>query len=100
MVKIKLQKNGYNTFALWGPLAIETYCDINKISDEEKIVINKMYQKQKEYNDISREKIKKRDELVEDVLKIVEMLGADKFTIYDDGNVEYNDENKEKGGNE
>ena len=46
MVKIKLQKNGYNTFALWGPLAIETYCDINKISDEEKIVINKMYQKQ------------------------------------------------------
>lgn len=100
MVKIKLQKNGYNTFALWGPLAIETYCDINKISDEEKIVINKMYQKQKEYNDISRERIKKRDELVEDVLKIVEMLGADKFTIYDDGNVEYNDENKEKGGNE
>ncbi len=100
MVKIKLQKNGYNTFALWGPLAIETYCDINKISDEEKIVINKMYQKQKEYNDISREKIKKRDELVEDVLKIVEMFGADKFTIYDDGNVEYNDENKEKGGNE
>lgn len=100
MVKIKLQKNGYNTFALWGPLAIETYCDINKISDDEKIVINKMYQKQKEYNDISREKIKKRDELVEDVLKIVEMLGADKFTIYDDGNVEYNDENKEKGGNE
>ena len=52
MVKIKLQKNGYNTFALWGPLAIETYCDINKISDEEKIVINKMYQKQKEYNDL------------------------------------------------
>ena len=100
MVKIKLQKNGYNTFALWGPLAIETYCDINKISDEEKIVINKMYQKQKEYNDISREKIKKRDELVEDVLKIVEMLGVENFTIDDDGDISYNSDKNQKGGNE
>lgn len=99
MAKIKLQKNGYDTFALWGPLAIETYCDINEISDEEKTAIEKMYQKDKEYNDISRERIKKRNELVEDVLKIIEMLGTENFVIDDDGDISYNCDKNQKGGN-
>ena len=98
MGKIKLQKNGYNKFVLEGPLAIEDYYDTNNVSEEEKNAIRNMYKKLEDSNEAARERIKRRDALVEDLIYVIEMIGTEKFTIHDDGDIVYNYKNE--GGNE
>ena len=98
MGKIKLQKNGYNKFVLEGPLAIEDYYDTNNVSEEEKNAIRNMYKKLDDYNEAARERIKRRDALVDDLIYVIEMIGTEKFTIHDDGDISYNYDKNQKGG--
>ena len=93
MGKIKLQKKEYDKFVFKGLLAVECYDDANDIDDDKKTAIKKIYKKGNEYHELNRQLIKSRDTLVEDLLNLIEMLGEEKFTIYDDGDITYNDKN-------
>ncbi|MBQ9023608.1 MAG: hypothetical protein IJ105_00125 [Bacilli bacterium] len=90
MEKIIVDKKNYDKFAFKGPLAVESYCDVNQLNDEIKKIIDDMYLQRKKYTDIQKLMIKERDELVSKISNVINELGIDNFTLYDDGDIEYN----------
>ena len=88
---MKLRKEQYNKFAFKGPLAIEDYCDFNKIDEKQKKIVDDMYTQVRKYHEKQKQMIKERDELVEKLINTIETLGIDNFTLYEDGNITYND---------
>ena len=90
MNKYLINKNNYDKFAFKGPLAIEDYCDFNKIDENQKKIVDDMYIQVRRYHEKRKEMIKERDELVNKLINTIELLGIDNFTIYDDGNITYN----------
>lgn len=91
MEKIVIDKKNYDKFAFKGPLAIEDYCDFNKINENQKKIVDDMYIQVRKYHEKQMEMIRERDELVKKLINTMESLGIDNFTIYDDGNITYND---------
>ena len=87
---MKLRKEQYNKFAFKGPLAIEDYCDFNKIDENQKKIVDDMYIQVRKYHEKQKQMIKERDELVDKLINTIETLGTDNFTLYDDGNITYN----------
>ena len=87
---MKLRKEQYNKFAFKGPLAIEDYCDFNKIDENQKKIVDDMYIQVRKYHEKQKQMIKERDELVDKLINTIETLGTDNFTLYVDGNITYN----------
>ena len=90
MKRIIIDKKYYDKFALKGPLAIEFYCDLNELNEEQKKLVDDMYENLRKYRETRELMIKERDETVEKLINTVESLGIENFTIYDDGNITYN----------
>ena len=87
---MKLRKEQYNKFAFKGPLAIEDYCDLNEIDEKQKKIVDDMYMQVRKYHEKQKQMIKERDELVDKLINTIETLGIDNFTLYDDGDINYN----------
>lgn len=90
MEKIIIDKKNYDKFAFKGPLAVESYCDVNQLNDEIKKIVDDMYLQRKKYTEIQKLMTKERDELVSKISNVINELGIDNFTLYDDGDIEYN----------
>lgn len=87
---MKIKKEQYNEFALWGPLAIESYCDVNELDDETKKIVEDMYSQNKRYIETTKKMIEERDMLVDKLIEAIDKLGIDNFTLYEDGDIVYN----------
>ena len=87
---MNIKKEQYNKFAFKGPLAIEDYCDFNKIDENQNKIVDDMYIQVRKYHEKQKQMIKERDELVDKLINTIEILGIDNFTLYDDGNITYN----------
>ena len=88
---MKVKKEQYSKLAFKGPLAIEDYCDMNEVPKEVKKVVDDMHLQQRKYIESQKQMVKERDELVSKLSKVIDTIGTDKFTIYDDGGIVYND---------
>lgn len=89
MKKNIVDKKNYDKFAFKGPLAVESYCDVNQLNEEIKKIIDDMYLQRKKYTEIQKLMIKERDELVSKLSKVIDKLGIDNFILYDDGDIDY-----------
>ena len=83
-----LKKENYGNYIFTTSLAIENYCDDNNINDDKKI--KDMYDLLRDYRELNRELIEKRDELVLKMQDTVKYIGESNFILYDDGTLEYN----------
>ena len=63
------------------------YYDVNINEDREKYII--FNEKLSKYRSLQEKSLKDKENMVEYLVRFIENLGIDKFTIYDDGDVQY-----------
>lgn len=85
---MRITSKNYDKFILKGSLALEMYYDVNINEDREKYII--FNDKLSKYRSLKEKNLKDKENMVEYLVRFIENLGIDKFTIYDDGDVEYN----------
>ena len=61
--------------------------DVNINEDREKYII--FNEKLSKYRSLQEKSLKDKENMVEYLVRFIENLGIDKFTIYDDGDVQY-----------
>ena len=61
------------------------YYDVNINEDREKYII--FNEKLSKYRSLQEKSLKDKENMVEYLVRFIENLGIDKFTIYDDGDV-------------
>ncbi len=93
MRTVKINKDNYDKFIFKGSLALETYYDIEKNNDQ---LIKDFYLKLNNYRELNKKTNEDKENIVNDLISVMETIGIDYFTIYDDGDINYND----KRGNE
>lgn len=89
MKKNIIDKKNYDKLVINGALEIESYCDIvNKSAYDDKDFIE-FFDMVKKYYDLSKEKVKQRDKIVEKLSLLIEKIGEDNFDIDNDGNISF-----------
>lgn len=63
------------------------YYDVNINEDREKYII--FNEKLSKYRSLQEKSLKDKENMVEYLVRFIENLGIDRFTIYDDGDVQY-----------
>lgn len=63
------------------------YYDVNINEDREKYII--FNEKLSKYSSLQEKSLKDKENMVEYLVRFIENLGIDKFTIYNDGDVQY-----------
>lgn len=63
------------------------YYDVNINEDREKYII--FNEKLSKYRSLQEKSLKDKENMVEYLVRFIENLGIDKFTIYNDGDVQY-----------
>ena len=63
------------------------YYDVNINEDREKYII--FNEKLSKYRSLQEKSLKDKENMVEYLVRFIEILGIDKFTVYDDGDVQY-----------
>ena len=82
-----VKKENYDKFIFKGSLALESYADNTNNSLE---LFNEFNNKLKDYHSLKNKTDKEKEFIVNGLLSLLEIIGIDKFKIYDDGDVEYN----------
>lgn len=85
--KIIIKKKNYEKFIFKGSLALEFYFDINKDNIE---LYHNFINKLKKYRKLETKDDKSKENIVKELIAIIEELGPESFTIYNDGDIEYN----------
>ncbi len=85
---MRITPKNYDKFILKGSLALEMYYDVNINEDREKYII--FNEKLSKYRSLKEKNLKDKENMVKYLVRFIENLGIDKFTLYDDGDVEYN----------
>lgn len=86
MNKYFINKNNRDKFIFKGSLALESYYDD---THENKILFDS-FNKLKEYRSLNEKSDSNKEFIVNNLLATLEQIGKEKFTIYEDGDVEYN----------
>ena len=87
MNKYLINENNCDKFIFKGSLALESYYDD---THENKKLFDNFNNKLKEYRSLCEKRNSVKESIVNDLLSIFEQIGKEKFTIYEDGDVEYN----------
>lgn len=87
MNKYLINENNYDKFIFKGSLALESYYDN---THENKSLFDSFNDKLKKYRSLCEKKNSDKEFIVNALLSNFEQIGKEKFTIYEDGDVEYN----------
>ena len=87
MNKYFINKNNRDKFIFKGSLALESYYDD---THKNKILFDSFNNKLKEYRSLNEKSDSNKEFIVNNLLSTLEQIGKEKFTIYEDGDVEYN----------
>lgn len=82
---MRITSKNYDKFILKGSLALEMYYDVNINEDREKYII--FNEKLSKYRSLQEKSLKDKENMVEYLVRFIENLETDKYTIYDDGDV-------------
>lgn len=93
MNKNFINKNNRDKFIFKGSLALESYYDD---THENKRLFDNFNNKLKEYRSLYEKSDSNKEDIVNSLLLTIEQIGEEKFTIYEDGDVEYNYINDKK----
>lgn len=85
--KIIIKKKNYGKFIFKGSLALEFYFDINKDNID---LYHDFIDNLKKYRKLEIKDDKSKENIVEELTAIIEEIGPENFTIYNDGDIEYN----------
>ena len=88
MTKFIINKNNCDKFIFKGSLALESYYDE---TNENKELFDNFNNKLKKYRLLQKKTEYDKKLIANTLLSIIEQIGEEKFVIYDDGDVEYND---------
>ena len=86
MNKHFINENNRDKFIFKGSLALESYYD----DIHENKVLFDSFNKLKEYHSLYEKSSRNKESIVNNLLSTIEQIGEEKFTIYEDGDVEYN----------
>lgn len=87
MNKHFINENNRDKFIFKGSLALESYYDD---THENKVLFDSFNNKLKEYRSLYEKGNSNKESIVNNLLSTIEQIGEEKFTIYEDGDVEYN----------
>ena len=87
MNKNFINKNNRDKFIFKGSLALESYYDD---THENKRLFDNFNNKLKEYRSLYEKSDSNKEDIVNSLLLTIEQISEEKFTIYEDGDVEYN----------
>ncbi len=85
--KISIKKKNYDKFIFKSSLALEFYFDINK---DNIYLYHNFNNNLKKYRKLEIKDDKSKENIVKELTTIIEKLGPENFTIYNDGDIEYN----------
>ena len=88
MNKFIINKNNCDKFIFKGSLALEFYYDE---TNENKELFDNFNNKLKKYRLLQKKTEYDKKLIANTLLLIIEQIGEEKFVIYDDGDVEYNE---------
>ena len=91
MNKCIINENNYDRFIFKGSLALESYYDDTNDNLE---LFDGFNKKLTEYRLKNEKSISDKEFIVNNLISVFEQIGKDKFKIYEDGDVEYNNSNK------
>lgn len=87
MNKNFINENNCDKFIFKGSLALESYFDDTQ---ENKELFDSFNNKLKEYRSLNEKSDIDKESIANALLSTIEQMGGEKFTVYDDGDVEYN----------
>lgn len=87
MSNIIINDKNFDKFIFKGSLALESYYDYTNIN---KNIIDKFYFKLNEYRNLTEKSKENKEYIVNELINVIEKLGIKNFTIYNDGDIEYN----------
>lgn len=87
MNNIEINKCDVDKFIFKGLLALESYYDY---TNNNKDIIDEFYFKLNEYRKLIEKSKENKEYIVNELINVIEKIGIKNFTIYDDGDVEYN----------
>ncbi len=87
MNKNFINENNCDKFIFKGSLALESYFDDTQ---ENKELFDSFNNKLKEYRSLNEKSDIDKESIANALLSTIEQMGEEKFTVYDDGDVEYN----------
>ncbi len=87
MSNIIINDKNFDKFIFKGSLALESYYDYTNINKD---IIDEFYFKLNEYRKLTEKSKENKEYIVNELINVIEKLGIKNFTIYDDGDVEYN----------
>lgn len=87
MSNIIINDKNFDKFIFKGSLALESYYDYTNINKD---IIDKFYFKLNEYRKLTEKSKENKEYIVNELINVIEKLGIKNFTIYNDGNIEYN----------
>ena len=87
MSNIIINDKNFDKFIFKGSLALESYYDYTNINKD---IIDKFYFKLNEYLKLTEKSKENKEYIVNELINVIEKLGIKNFTIYNDGDIEYN----------
>lgn len=87
MSNIIINYKNFDKFIFKGSLALESYYDYTNINKD---IIDKFYFKLNEYRKLTKKSKENKEYIVNELINVIEKLGIKNFTIYNDGDIEYN----------
>ena len=91
MHDIVIKEENYDKFIFCGSLALECYNDMNNMHEDLFVSFNN---KLREYRSLKEKTIAAKENIVNELLSVIQKIGMNNFTIYDDGDVNCNYNNK------
>ena len=85
--KISIKKKNYDKFIFKGSLALEFYFDINNDNID---LYHNFINNLKKYRKLEIKDDKSKENFVKELTVIIEEFGLENFTIYNNGDIEYN----------
>ena len=87
MSNIIINDKNFDKFIFKGSLALESYYDYTNINKD---IIDEFYFKLNEYRKLTEKNKENKEYIVNELINVIEKLGIKNFTIYNDGDIEYN----------
>ena len=87
MNNIEINKCDADKFIFKGSLALELYYDYTNINKD---IIDEFYFKLNEYRKLTEKNKENKEYIVNELINVIEKLRIKNFTIYNDGDIEYN----------
>lgn len=84
---MKINKENYDKFIFKGSLALESYYDD---TNENKELFDNFNNKLRKYRLLNEKTRSAKEKIVNELMTVIKAIGEDKFTIYSDGDTEYN----------